>query len=80
MTGFCNISGGPSEIPNMLAPEPLDWWLSWAGAKKSWNKQEGTPPDGILGSLLDQYSNSPVGQPQPDSLEGQANSPGMATD
>ena len=57
-TGFCNISGGPSKIATM-PPEPPDWLLSRVGVEEPRKGRGGTPPGGILGSLLDQRSDSP---------------------
>ena len=65
-TGFCNISGGPSEIPSHQPLELPDWWLGLAGAKEPRDQQGGTPLDGILGSLLDRCSDQLSGQPSPD--------------
>ena len=61
-TSFCNISGGPSEIPTTLALEPPDWWLGRVGVEEPQDERGGVPPDSIPGSLLDQLSDCPDGR------------------
>ena len=50
------------EAPERFQPcqplEPLDWCLGRAGAKEPRDKRGGTPPDGILCSLLGLSSDS----------------------
>ena len=82
--GHILVSATFLEAPDRFQPcRPLelpDWWLGQAGAKELRDEWGGAPPDSILGSLQTSVLTLWTARPQLYSLEGQTNSPGMATE